>query len=253
MSGYEIARKDQSCPSCERPMALDAVICTQCGMNLTTGKRLSEHSPTAPTAPSTLNKPQAGLACPRCGYDLRGLGGKPCPGCGQTPEGRRKGGIGGFREERRQEEIVGYWKKTWMIAGIGLVAGAALTAGVGMWMVHWSPMTCLIHLAVCIAAMILSSLALGFFFIGFEEDLRGLCLRSLGIGSLWAGLWIVGLLVPHVPYYGELFLGMVHASIAVVLVRVFTDRDWDDSCWIGGGAWVLRFVPWVAVTQILNQ
>lgn len=249
MSGYELSANERACPGCEAGLGPDAVICTKCGLNLTTGRRVTDPAP----RPATLQKPEAGLVCGRCGYDLRGLGGGTCPECGQTAEGRRKGGKHGFREERREEEIAGYWKTTKMIGGIGLAVGVVLTAGVGIGFSHWSVATCAMHLAVCIAAMVLSHLALGFLFIGFEEDVRGVCVRSVGMGSMWAGLWVAALLLPNVPYYSPVFIGMVHAAVAVVLVRVFTDRDWDDACWIGGGAWVLRFVPWMVVTQILWQ
>ena len=246
MSGYEVSTNERACPGCEAGLGPDAVICTRCGLNLSTGRKVTDRAP----APATLEKPKAGLVCARCGYDLRGLGGKPCPECGQTPEGRRKGGSGGYREERREEEIAGYWRATWMIGGFGIAAGLGLVLGVGVAALGWSVGVCLLHLAVCAGAVAVSHLVLGFFFIGFEEDLRGVCVRSVGIGALWAGLWVVSMLLPRAPYYSDVFLAGFHGLIAAVLVHTLCDRDWDDSAWIGGVAWALRFVPWLLLTQV---
>lgn len=249
MSGYELTPSSKGCPSCDRPFEPDAVICIGCGLNLTTGRRVT--APERATGVAALpDAPVAGLVCARCGYDLRGLGGKPCPECGQTPEGRRKGGSGGYREERREEEIAGYWRATWMIGGIGIAAGLGLVLGVGVAALGWSVGVCLLHLAVCAGAVAVSHLVLGFFFIGFEEDLRGVCVRSVGIGALWAGLWVVSMLLPRAPYYSDVFLAGFHGLIAAVLVHTLCDRDWDDSAWIGGVAWALRFVPWLLMTQV---
>lgn len=251
MPGYELTPRSKSCPSCKSVLPLDAVLCTRCGLNLATGQRLSE-PPRDPADAARKQPAKPTHPCPSCGYDLTGLTGKPCPECGGTAEGRRKGGRLGEREERREREIASYWRNTFLIAAIGLLVGLALTFGVGIGLKRWDLATCALHFGLCQVGLFIGYFALCFFFLGFEEDVRGLALRLLGVAAVWAGLWMLVLLLPAAPFYGILFTAAVTVVTLVVPLQALTGRDWNDCYWIAGAAWVVRFVTGVVLFSMLG-
>lgn len=260
MSGYDLNARDKTCPACDGLIPADAVICTRCGLNLKTGSRVreAERDPTdAERKAKLLKKARAsgdietaerlgarpkGVLCPACGYDMTGLSGRPCPECGHERS------ISADRQARRQKQIVNYWRNSWLVGGIGLGAGTAVTLGVGMGLIGWSMTKCLAHLTMCEVALFIGYAVVGLF-IGYEEDLRGLAVRLVGVAAVWSGLWLVVSMIPVLPLYSVVIIGVITAVTLAAPLHILTDRDWDDSFWIATAAWVLKLVGWAALTM----
>lgn len=260
MSGYELTARKKDCPACGKPSDADAVLCTKCGRNFETGARAheAERDPAdAQRKAALLKKARANggldaeaaisagvmadpaLACPNCGYDLKGLAGRPCPECGQTPAGRRRGGIRGDREERRAAEITRYWRNSVLIGLIGGVSGAAVMLGIVPLLTSVPFTECLLVLGACEVSIFVGCFAMCFFFIGFEEDLRGLALRLVGVGAVWA---VLQLLIGLMPFSGMYWIAggaIARVALLALPLQSMTGRDWDDSFWIAAASWVL--------------
>ena len=263
MSGYEVNARNKSCPVCNGLIPADAAMCTRCGLNFKTGRRTreAERDPAdAQRKADALRKARkagdldavaqlegkpaskastggGSFACAECGYDLTGLGGRPCPECGND---RR---VGSQQQKRREERVKHYWLAALLTACIGTPAGVALAFYTGMTMRSWDVTDCLVHIALCEGALFISYFVMCFFFLGFEEDVRGLALRLVGVAALWAGLWAwsrqfgFGL-------YGATLVPAVVATFALAApLKWLTDREWDDCFWIAGVAWALHLVP----------
>lgn len=251
MSGYELNARDKSCPACAAVAKIDAVLCIKCGLNFQSGMRTQA----AQVDPADAQRRPAAKPSHRCacGYDLTGLGGKACPECGRTPEGRRKGGKLGTREERQAESIGGYWRTTWLVCIIGTVVGLALTLGVGMGLREFDALTCLAHLGLCEAALFVSCFAICLLFIGFEEDVRGLVMRLVAVGAVWSGAM---LLISMIPAIGAMMIiGSAVMSVfsLALLLNQMTGRDYTDSSIIAFGSWVLAFVSMIVITMMFAE
>lgn len=272
MSGYEIDVQESACPGCGAKMVPNAVLCTRCGFNLKTRERVrTDAAPAGGGPPPGGDKPAAlqrarrsggveaaagaagraggsgdsgGPACPKCGYNLRGLGGKPCPECGHVR------GAKADREAERRKQIAGYWRTTWLVAGVGLVVGTALTLGLGLGVYGMSMVRAVVHLASCEVALALGYLVVGLF-IGFEEDIRGLALRLVGVAAVWSGLWLVIALMPVSGGFVFAMTGAVTFVTLVIPMHVLTGRDWDDCFWLAFGAWVVKTAIWVTLDYAL--
>lgn len=264
MSGYEVNATTRTCPACQGLIPSDAVICTRCGLNLKTGSRTREADRDPADADrkarllkqaraagdvETLERLGArpkggGTLCAACGYDVTGLGGRPCPECGHERS------VSSDRQKRREKQIEHYWRSTWLIGGIGLAVGAAVTLGVGTGPLGWSMTKCLAHLAMCEAALFA-----GYFFVclfvGYEEDVRGLAVRLVGVASIWAGLWLAVMLIPLPTLYALVLIAFISMAALAVPLQSLTGRDWDDSFWIAAAAWVLKFIGWAALTMMV--
>jgi hypothetical protein len=255
---YELQEKEKSCPACEGLVPVEAVLCTHCGLNFETGKRVNAVAldtaddkkltalkkardlgglDAAAAPPTTRTK---GLTCPSCGYDVTGLGGRPCPECGYV-RGRRSD-----REMERRRYIKNYWQASVLVAAIGLPVGAALTIAIGMALPGFTLLRSLAHVGVCEVALFIGYFVVGLF-IGFEEDVRGLALRLLGIASIWSGLWMAASMAPLPAVYVIAGTGMVTALTLAVPMQMLTGRDWDDCFWLAFGAWVVKTVIWTTV------
>lgn len=264
MSGYEVNATTRTCPTCQGLIPVDAVVCTRCGLNLKTGSRTREadrdpadverkakllKQARAAGDVETLERLGArpkggGTVCVACGYDTTGLAGRPCPECGHTRT------IGADRQAQRERQIEHYWRTTWLVGGIGLAAGAAVTLGVGTGLLGWSMVKCLAHLAACEVSLFAGYAAVCFF-IGYEEDVRGLAVRLTGVGSIWAGLWLAVMLIPLPTVYALVLIAFISMVALAAPLQALTGRDWDDSFWIAAAAWVLKFVGWAALTMMV--
>ncbi|MDP1663235.1 MAG: zinc ribbon domain-containing protein [Phycisphaerales bacterium] len=264
MSGYEVKSSTRMCPACQGLIPVDAVVCTRCGLNLKTGSRTREadRDPADGERKAKLLKQArsagdvetlerlgarhkgGGAACAACGYDVTGLGGRPCPECGHERS------IAADLHQRRQKQIEHYWRTTWLVGGVGLAAGAALTLGVGTGLLGWSMIKCIAHLAMCEGALFA-----GYFFvclfIGYEEDVRGLAVRLMGVGSIWAGLWLATMLLPLPTIYSLVLIAFISCAALAASLNALTGRDWDDSFWIAAAAWVLKIIGWAALTMMV--
>ncbi|MFT3684077.1 MAG: hypothetical protein QM783_03955 [Phycisphaerales bacterium] len=246
-------------PACEGLVPVAATLCTHCGLNFETGRRVnpamrdvtgdeqklaalkrartSAGLDAAPPPPSTHTK---GFTCPSCGYDVTGLGGHPCPECGYVRTRR------GDRELERKRNIESYWRTSWLIAGIGLPVGIALTVLLGMQANGYSMIRSLVHVGSCEVGLFVGYFVVGLF-IGFEEDIRGLALRLVGIAAIWSGLWMMVAAAPLPALYVVAGTGMVTAITLAVPMQVLTGRDWDDCFWLAFGAWVAKTGVWMVL------
>jgi hypothetical protein len=271
MSGYEVKARDKPCPSCERLIPAEAVVCTRCGLNLKTGVRFRE----APRDPADAERKAAALKqarkagdldavsrieqktvrepslCGNCGYDLAGLLGKTCPECGQTAEERSKGRAFGTHDQRRQVEIDRYWRTTLLVCTIGGGAGLLGTLAVGLGLHRVDTTACLVHFVICEAALFAGYFGICFFFLGFEEDVRGLALRLAGVASVWSALLTLTSLLGLGGMYGVIIGACVSVVALSAPLHVLTDRDWNDSNWIAAVSWFIYIVATIAASLIL--
>ncbi|HZW06512.1 MAG TPA: hypothetical protein VFF65_05265 [Phycisphaerales bacterium] len=220
MSGYELSSSNKDCPACTAQVPVAAVMCTRCGLNFQTGLRTQEAArgevDTVARAPA---KPQRnGAAAPK-----------------------KKAAKLDTREERRAATISDYWRSTRRVCIAGTVVGVALTFGIGIGARQFDALQCLIYFGLCEFVLFVSAFAIGYFFIGFEEDVRGLVMRLVGVGAVWAG---TVMLITMIPALGVMmFVGiaaMIVTSLALLL-HLMTDREWADSLIISVAAWALFF------------
>lgn len=252
MSGYEISARDKSCPACAAVAKVDAVLCIKCGLNFQTSMRTQE---AARDPADAHRRPSAHTAKPahrcKCGYDLTGLAGRPCPECGKTAEGRKKGGKFGTREERRAENIAEYWRASWLVLIVGSIVGLALTFGVGIGLRNYDALLCLMYLGITEASVFIGCFALCLTFLGFEEDVRGLVMRLTAVGAVWCGLLM---LITMIPAFGVMMtVGIAVMSVfsLAVTLHVLTGREYTDSSIIAVASWVLCFTAVIVVNLML--
>ncbi|HYC99777.1 MAG TPA: hypothetical protein VEB22_00990 [Phycisphaerales bacterium] len=255
MAGYEVNAPNKVCPACEGLVPTAAALCTRCGLNFETGMRVTPAAPDAADAErkaallkkarktgdldtlARLGAKPAGVSCAECGYDVTGLTGRPCPECGHT----RRTNAG--RQKRREEQIRRYWLAAVLTAAIGTPLGLGATLFIGVACKGWSVTDGLVHVALCEAALFVAYFVMSFFFLGFEEDIRGLALRLVGVAAVWAALWTwTSLLMVGGFYAAVLIPAMLAALVLAAPLKLLTGRDWDDCYWIAGAAWILRFV-----------
>ncbi|MFT3684078.1 MAG: hypothetical protein QM783_03960 [Phycisphaerales bacterium] len=244
MSGYELTAHKKECPACNRPAAADAVLCTNCGMNFQSGMRTQEaardpsDAQRRPSRSATPSETKSVHRC-KCGYDLTGLGAAPCPECGRTPEARRKGGKLGTREERRQESIRDYWRSTMIALIVGTSLGVIVTFAFGAGVRHLSPLVCVLQLAVCEVCLFVAYFAICLMFWGFEEDIRGLVLRLVGVGSVWSALLMMILSIRSIGLMMMVGVAVMSVCALALPLTLMTGRDYMESTVIGLVAWVM--------------
>ncbi len=100
----------QSCPRCGQPMLASARVCPHCRFDTTVG--------VAPVAPAL----QVSRPCPKCGYDMKGLGQSvACPECGADIFEREH-----VTREKKHSNTASFYMEPLKIAVGGLVALAVI-------------------------------------------------------------------------------------------------------------------------------
>jgi hypothetical protein len=239
-------------------------MCTNCGLNFQSGLRTQQAAGAGvggrdladaqrkPGRSAPPGETKSAHRCP-CGYDLTGLGGKPCPECGRTSEARRKGGKLGTREERRKETIRHYWRSTMLVLIIGSIVGLAVTFAFGTGVRKMDPLSCAVHLGLCEVCLFVAYFAICLVFWGFEEDIRGLVLRLVGVGAVWSALLIM---VMAIPQFGVMMMvGIAVMSVASLALPLnqMTGRDYMESTVIAVASWVMYIGGAVLITMLAAE
>ncbi len=227
------AGASRPCPACSRLMGPDAVVCVSCGYDARAGFQRG-------TGVGASESRGGRLACPSCGYSLKGLKKPACPECGAA-----------IRPMTKKEELRAVSRETvkWAYLKPAILFGVAVAGLAIMALARGRPEDIVgyaIMLAMFVPVGVIAFLICGAIWIGFNSPIHLIAIQLAGIYAM-------------VAFVGEL-LSLTRVpilpSIAALIVQVHLmmdqlDLDMQDAIIVSVITGVLRFGAVLAVAMVV--